>query len=205
MPFVPLPNGLLVECIHLLYGVPCECTFTLIKRPLVVEPTPQSAQLAVFQYWTQDILPLLSTDLLFSSMRMTDISVVGGQSLTVQLPTPIPGGVGGGSLTANVAVRVNLRVQTPPGGAKGCYFLPGIPKEVVDGNRPGAAWLASLDDVDGNLIDRAEQQSWRWVVASKWDNGQLRPLAVPWRVDFVKPESPWVGQRRRRLHNIVIP
>jgi hypothetical protein len=202
---VPLPNGCQVELVHLLFEVPCEVTFTFVKHPVVFEPTLEGIGLAVYGWWVNDILPLLGTDLYFVRYRATDVSSAGGASVEVDLPDPPRGGIGGGCLTANVAVRVNYKVAAPPGRRIGCCFLPGIPREIVFGNYITQAWADAVNDVFSNLIDAAEHESWRWVVWSKFLNGALRSTAVGYRVDFPRIDGLTVGQRRRRLHNELPP
>src|SRR5437868_10786956 len=92
MPFLPLPDGVQVEVLHTLFGNPVECTFTFVRHPLVITPTPLTAQLGVFLWWREHILPLLSRDLQWNGLAVTDISVVGGARLVVPFATPILGG-----------------------------------------------------------------------------------------------------------------
>ena len=205
MPFYPLFQGVMVECIHRLFELPCECTFTFIPSPGHPGPSMEGAQTAVLQYWLIDILPLLSHELLFTEVKTTDVSVVGGVSIGAVFPVPFSGGIISGSCPANVSVRVNCRVENPPGGARGRFFLPGIPTNQVANNTLAPGWRSSLNDVAFNLIDRAALQGWRWVVPARSKVGRVPPPErVGLRIDGAKAESLWVSQRRRRLHNIVI-
>lgn len=207
MPFYVMPHGIQVEVVHTLFESVCECVFTFLPRPFVGEPTLESASLAVYQYWTQSVLPRLSHQLSFYKVRAVDISDFNGQSAEVVLPEPILGGMITPSCTASVAVRVNLRVVNPPGGAKGCFFLPGIPTNQVAGNTLAPSWVADMNDHVSDLIDLAEANNWRWVVPHKVVlPGRGSPtIREGWRVDFVAIESAWVGQRRHRLRNQLNP
>lgn len=201
MPFLPLPNGLQVEVLHELFGAPVECTFTFITHTSSTPSTVLSAQLAVFLYWRDHVLPLLSRDLLWTGLAVTDLSVEGGERLVVPFTEPILGGYTASALPANVAARVNYIVAYPPGGRRGCMFLPGVPSDQADASRLSDVWRALVTEATSYLIDGAELQGWRWVVASKFLHGALRPVAVPLRVDITTLDSLWTAQRRKRLHN----
>lgn len=201
MPFVPLPNGLQIELLHTLFERPVECTFTFVERPFGGPAIVENAATAAFFYWITHILPYLSRDLQLVGVAATDVSVSGGERLLIPLATPIAGGFTAGALPANVTVRVNYQVAYPPGGRRGCMFLPGIPSDQVTNNRIDLSWRAAITEQASYLIDLAELNGWRWVVASKWLAGSLRAVAVPMRVDITSVDSLYVGQRRGRLHN----
>jgi hypothetical protein len=196
------PDGLAVEVIHLLFGQPCECRFWFIPRPLPFTPTVESASLAVLQFWLIDILPLLSWELYFTAVQVRTSGRGRPVALRVDFPVPYRGGIITGSESANVTVRVGMQVANPPGDWRSCFFLPGVPKNQVDGNTLSTSWLANLNDVASNLIDRAGTQGWRWVVASRQLDNEPRPVPVGLRVDFVQVLSPWTSQRRKRLLNL---
>jgi hypothetical protein len=203
MPFVPLPDGLQIEVLHTLFEQPLECTFTFAKRPFVGTPTLEGAAAAVFFWWRDRMLPLLSRDLQWIGLAGTDISTAGGERVVIPFESPLSGGYTAGALSANVSVRVNYIVAHPPGRRRGCMFLPGIPSDQVSVNRLDLGWRAAVSVGASYLIDAAALENWRWVVSSKWSGGVLRSSAVPYRVDITYVDSLFVAQRRMRLRNQV--
>jgi hypothetical protein len=184
-----------------LFSRPCECVFSFELHPITEPPTLESAALAAFQYWSLDIMPLLSGDLYFKAVVTSFRQTTPPTVFRVDLDPPIRGGYAGPSLPANVAVRLGVEVAYPPGHWRSCIFLPGVPSPIVDGNTLQQAWRASLDDVASNLIDRASHSGWRWVVAAQQLDGAPAPADLRYRVTRVHTLTPWVSQRRRRLRN----
>jgi len=205
MPFLPLADGAQVELVHLLDGSICETTFTFTKRPTGGTPTLADLGVAVSAWWRTFVLPNLSVSLTYLRYVVTDISTAGGTSIVVNQAPGITGGAGGGSQAANVSARMNYIVALPPGGRKGCSFIPGIPISATVGNRMPSWWRVLMNDRYSNLIDIATLHNWLWVVESKFHNNALRPTGEPYRVDITEISSPVLSQRRSRLHNTPIP
>lgn len=203
MPDISPPDGLSVEVLFSLFGQPSECRHWFIPRPHFGEPTLESAATAVAQYWAEDMMPLLSDQLTFVGVIVKAPTLSPPQQLRIDFPTPFQGGIATPALCANVAVRVGLQVVNPPGDWRSCFFLPGVPSNQVAGNTLANDWVASVNDVASNLIDRAETNNWRWVVATRFVDRVQLEVAIPYRVDFVQLLTPWVSQRRKRLFNQV--
>lgn len=205
MPFLALPNGAVVELVHTLGGSVCETTFTFVKRPFVGVPTLTELGTTTDVWWRTYVLPYLSVSLTYVRYVVTDVSAPAGSSVTALAPLGTTGGQGGGPQPANVSARMNYTVEIPPGGKKGCSFVPGIPIGATTGNHLHDDWRIALNDAYSNLIDLANLHNWQWVVASKWSAGALRAAAIPYRVDITEITSSLVSQRRSRLHNEPLP
>jgi len=205
MPFLAMPEAVQVELRCRLFDVPCETTVTFVKHQVTISPTLLTASLAASLWWGGQMMPLLSSELLWVGVTATDISIAAGASVKTDLPTAIPGGIVVRSLPANVAVRVNYQVARPSQGLLGCMFLPGVPANQVAGNTIMSSWKDAIFEAANSLIDSAVLQGWRWVVESKFEAGQLRPEGVPFEINTASVTGAFVGQRRRRLHNEVFP
>lgn len=201
MPDIAPPDGLSVEVLFSLFDQPCECRHWFIPRPHFGEPTLESAATAVAQYWAEDLMPLLSVDLHFTGLLVKAPTLSPPQQLRIDFPTPFVGGMVTPALCANVAARIGLQVVNPPGDFRSCFFIPGVPSNQVDGNTFSAEWIQSVNDVAPSLIDRAEFENWRWVVATRFVDRQVLSVAIPYRIDIVQLLNPWVSQRRKRLFN----
>lgn len=205
MPFLAMAGSVQVELRHRLFDTPCEVTVTLLQRLPGPLPTLASAQLATVLWWGSQMLPLLSSELVWVGVTTTSLETAGGPSVAVDFPTPPHGGIVTRSLTANVAARLNYLVANPPGGLRGCMFLPGVPGNQVSGNTINPAWKELIFDAATVFIDDVVLQGWYWVVESKFLNGSLRAAGVPMRVVTAAITSNTVAQRRFRLHNEVFP
>jgi hypothetical protein len=200
-----MPGGVLVELAHTLGGAYCETTVTLLKHQVVTVPTLESAQLAVFLWWRDDMLPLLSRELVWFGMQVKSLETEDGPLIWVPFDEPFNGGRITGAPPVSVSARLNLQVSAPPGGLKGCMFLPGIPQDQVNQNTLSNQWRADVFEGANRLIDAAPIQGWRWVVSSRQHNRVDRPSRVSWRVVTASITSPYVAQRRKRSHNQVLP
>lgn len=205
MPFVPFAQGVQVELRHRLFGTPCETTVTLEEHAGTVGPTLASAQLAAFLWWRDQMLPLLSWELLWIGMTTRSLASASGPAVALDFATPIPGGIVVRSLPANVAVRLNYEVANPPGGYRGCMFLPGVPANQVTGNLINQGWKDAVFEAAVVFIDDVTLQGWRWVVASKFHDGAPRAAVEPMRVVTPIITAATTGQRRSRLHNEELP
>lgn len=201
MPFVPLPDGAQVELVHVLDGSVCEVVFVFQKRALG-PPIPLPALGALISnWWRTQVLPNLSVHMSYLRYRVTDISFFGAIPLQVDIIPPQPGSTGGGPQPASVAVRIGYIVEVPPGGLRGCTFVPGIPILHTTGNRYHQELRELLFEAFVALIDLAAFNGWKWVVWSKWHQGVLRTVAEGYGVSLIVFRSPYVSQRRSRLHN----
>lgn len=201
MAFVPFPNGYACEVVGELLGKVCENTFWFEYLPELGDaPTLLFVAEHMRDWYVSEFLPALSTSYVLLRSVCTLPSGRTPPSVTVPI-SGAAGGIGGAPHPANVTYRINLQVQSPPGRRRGCLFVPGIPTAVTVGNVVDAGWRLDWRDPLGHLQDLARSWHLQWVVASKYLNGAPRPTVEPWRIDFIRTDRVYVGQRRSRLHN----
>lgn len=200
--FVPFPDGAQVEILFDLFGETVENRLWFLNRT----PPNDSINLlalanGVAGWYTANVLPLLSEDLLLTAVIATSWDFPAGavQSASV---TPTVGGISSPSYSANVSVRVVFRLDI---GVRfvNSNFIPGIPQDRVSGNLIDPSYAEDIRLAYAELIDLAPVfgpfPAWRWVGTSSWLDNNLRSEQEWGRVDFPYVRSPWVSPRRKRL------
>jgi hypothetical protein len=205
MPFAPVAGGVQVELVHQLDGSICETGPIFLDRGPVGPADPLVLGAAVNEWWITRVLPHLSVSLSYIRYVIRPLDSASSPRTTVPLIPPLTGGEGGVPQPANVSVRVNYKVQPGQFKSMGCGFLPGIPQSAVTGNRIHADWKAIIEAAYNDLIGVAGALDWEWIVVGKWDHGHFGPGVA--RTEIIRAEisSPWVAQRRSRLHNVPLP
>lgn len=201
-PFVPFPDGAQAEALYVFDGQPISNRFWFLNR----QPPTTLAQIENLSVglagWAVDhVLPVLGNDVEFvgARARSWDVSPPSHEILTTMSEF---GGASFRSLSANVAVRIELKGSTAQTFKNNSSFVGGIPIDVVTENTVDAGFLDALFEAYVFLIDAAALfgpfPAWTWVVASSWFGGNLRSNLAIARMDFVLIKSNISTQRRRR-------
>jgi len=204
-PFVPLTNGAQVELVFVLAGqvVSNRLWFWTDGDP------PASAELlgladGVYSWYTDNILPSLSNELLLQTVVAKDWSTSTTPFEVTTLP-PITGGAIESCYSANVALSVGFRWPVQFARLKkNKNYVTGIPLSAIDLNTPTDAIRDVLFEGYAALVDAARffvpGFYWFWVVTSAWEDNTLRSEQL-----FKKCLGPvarleiHTGQRRKRL------
>lgn len=205
MPFLPVIDGVQVELVHLLDGSTCETAPTFLDRSPGGGGDPLALGALVDEWWTSSVLPHLSVSLNYVRYLVRQLVTPTGPVTRVDKVPTLTGGIGGGPQPANVSVRLNLKTDPQLFGFTGAAFVPGIPQAVVNGNKVDLSWRATILAAYNDLLDQTTAAGWEWIVVNKFRRGHLLPAAGRIRVIRVDPSSPYVSQRRSRLHNEPLP
>lgn len=205
MPFLPVADGVQVELVHLLDGSTCETAPVFLDRTPGGGGDALALGAAVDEWWVTRVLPHLSVSLSYTRYLVRSLASASGPVTRVDKVPPLTGGIGGGPQPANVALRLNYKVDPQLFGFTGCGFVPGVPQAVVAGNTVDLTWRATLLDAYNDLIGLVAALGWQWIVVHKFRRGHLLPAAGRMRIIRVDPSGPWVSQRRSRLHNDPLP
>lgn len=205
MPFLPVADGIQVELVHVLDGSTCETAPTFLDRTPGGGGSGLELGSAVDEWWTSRVLPYLSVSLTYTRYLVRSLATASGPVTRVDKAPPPTGGIGGGPQPANVSVRLNYKVDPELFGFTGCGFIPGVPQAATTGNKVDLVWRATLLDAFNDLIGVAQSVGWEWIVVNKFRRGHLLPAAGRMRIIRVDPSSPYVSQRRSRLHNEPLP
>jgi len=204
-PFVPLADGAQVEVIMRQGGLIVENRLWFIDRqPPITQQHIDDLASGVAAWHTTQILPNLAVELRHVRVLASDWTA-DPPPFVKSVSTQIDGGNNSGIHSANVAIRVRFKgssTQTFPSNAN---FVPGIPKDAVDGNKYTVAMQTILFNAYVNLIDLAPLfgpfPAWRWVITSRITGNSYRSTQDFARTDFIQLPSPYVSPRRKRLHH----
>jgi hypothetical protein len=203
-PFVPAPGLVQARLFNRQELINVENRLWFLKEDLTITQSDlDSLAVGVASWYSEEILPNLSQNVAFLGALTEKFDDHIGDLFGETFSRDV-GGVTEAPHSANVAVRVNFRWPVTARQRKNCHFVPGIPLNALNGNQVDITWAESLWEGYVDLIDRARlfepTFSWRWVLASAFDNGSIRaeqhiqPCIGPvhWR-QFA------VAQRRKRL------
>lgn len=202
-PFVPLANGAQVEFIGSLFGEVVETRLWFVARFDPIDLTMiQELASGASNWYTGQILPLLSVDLQHLSVRATDWTA-DPSPFIYSVNDFAPGGVDEGAYSANVSIRVAFNGDSSQTFRDNSNFIPAIPLSAVNGNYYTNEIKDALFDAYVSLIDLAGTwnagNNWRWVITSRRLNYIYRDTQLYARADHPLFPSPVISPRRRRL------
>jgi hypothetical protein len=202
-PFVPLADGAQVEIRFTLDGLVVEDRLFFITR----QPPMTGTQLfdlagGVYTWHTEQVMPLLASELTLIGVRVTDWQVPAGFSVDFGT-VGVSGGNTSGTHSANVSYRIRFRPTSNGYPRINSNFVPGIPKDAVNTNEIAPDFQTALRNAYINLIDLAAGfgpfPAWKWVVTSQIEAGSPRTEQLAFRLDFIQTPSIYISPRRRRI------
>lgn len=202
-PFVPLADGVQVEIVGILFGETVENRFWVKTRFTPLDSSElQPLADGVSGWYIDRILPLLSDDLQHVLVRTTDWTAFPSPFVT-QNVTGGYGGTSGGSLSANVSVRVAFKGTSDQDFPNNSHFLPAIPRSAVVGNYYTPTFRTAVRNAYIDLTDLIRgllpTNNLQWVITSRVKDKAYRTEQVWSRTDHILFPSPVVSPRRRRL------
>lgn len=202
-PFVPFADGVQAYLHFSYYGLPISNRLWFLNRFETPTPTTIDEAAVGLADWATDwLVPFLGSDLEFLGTSVADWSASPPPYTSVE-PRSQFGGASTESHSANVSYRVLLKGSSAQTFKNNSQFVPGVPLGEVVGNTVSSVFRDAVFEAYVALIDAAGGWSagnlWRWVVASSWLDGILRPELAFARTDFILVTDLYVTQRRRRL------
>lgn len=208
-PFIPLANGAQVEFVSNLLGEVVENRLWFISRFDPIDAgLIQALAVGASAWYRSQVYPLLSSSIALSYVKATDWTD-DPPPFTYTDFTGAFGGVVDNPLSANVSVRVAFKGDNTQNFPNNSNFVPGIPKNAVNGNYYTEDIKDGLFEAYVALIDLAGTwtagNDWRWVITSRRVGNDWRTEQKSARTDFIRFPSPVISPRRRRLPRPVTP
>jgi len=204
-PFVPVADGVQAELGFRLDGKVVSNRLWFIKdNPPIVMSDLDGLVAGLISWHTTNILPSLSSDIIFRGARATRWNSVPGDISSITLVT-IAGGTAIQSHSANVAVVVPFRWPLALGREKkNKNYIAGVPLSEVNLNTVSDSFTDVLFEAYAALVDECRLFSplfnWRWMVASAFDAGVARSTQLIGECTGPSFTRPYLlGQRRKRL------
>lgn len=199
--FVPLDQGIQVECVYALDN-------RILTNRLwfrVVAGDPTTADLTAVGEGVRDwaignVVPLLSSDCTFLATRAYDATVAyPGPQVLSSLHTP--GGTAVESHSANVAIKMSFKTFNPPAKFLNWNFVGGIPLSAVNLNRVDPSYADALFEAYVVLLDWFSLFEYRWEATTAVEGNVPLATRKHYRIDSIRQLSGYVSQRRNRLNN----
>lgn len=202
-PFVPLADGAQVELIGRLFGETVENRLWVKTRFTPLDSAElQPLADAVSGWYIAQVLPHLSSDLEFEGVAVSDWTADPPPSQAQNTAGGF-GGVSGGSMSANVAVRVAFSGTSSQDFRNNSHFIPAIPRSAVVGNYYTSTFRNAMFNAYANLTDLIRnigtEHNLQWVITSRIKDNSYRATQAWSRTDFILFPSPVVSPRRKRL------
>lgn len=200
MPFVPVPNTVMVEAVYEWAGQTVENT--MYFEATVGAPTEGSISDLLDNVRTvieTELLPLLSTGIQLVRMVGTLLTAIDALSVTLSVNPPAAGGVPDEAMPNNVSYVVSFLTSQRGRSFRGRNYVPGLPQTAVTGNdiTPGArtALLSFYETLAAAVV----ADEWLMVVVSRFSLGQARTTGVTSPIIAFTTYDTVVDSQRRRL------
>lgn len=198
---MPLEHGVQVECVFRLDGrvVSNRLWFVVVAgEPTMTDLGNIGGGVA---FWcATNLVPLLSHDITFLGTRAYDATVAypGPQVLTSSF---VSGSASAGSLSANVAIKMEFQTESPPAEWLNWNFVAGAPVSAVTLNRVSPGYAADLKGAYDVLLDVFSLFVYRWEATRAVVGNVALATRDHFRIDHIKQRTGYVSQRRTRLSN----
>lgn len=201
---VPWPNGVQLEFVYSMGTIVFENRlWMLVRDPPNTQARLDALVASAAAYWIANMLPLQGSDVTLQLVRATTWDNPLSPLSSFVLPV-LPGGFSGQTHSANVAIRVSFDGPSDIAIYRNGNFFGGIPADAVAGNIVDPFYADDLFEAYAAIIDAAGvwglDHGWRWSVASLVSSGALRSEIFARRVVLVRVVTPYVTQRRKRIH-----
>jgi hypothetical protein len=207
MPFVPVPNAVLVESRMLLDSQHIENTLWF-RREAGVLPANMSTLIdAVSDWWTAHMAPLTPNVVLLTEFVATDMTVADSFQVSLAPLGGIPGSVASPALPNNVSLAVSFRTGLRGRSFRGRNYVSALWEAGVDGNTVGPTIVAAFQAAYEELITDTgiAGTGYVWGVASRFSGVTVDHHPIPRSTGLFTPISgvvvvdPTVDSMRRRL------
>lgn len=168
MPFVPVPNVVMVE-IRMLWALQkIENTlyFDFGAEPVAGDMLALGS--ALLSWWGDNLAPLISTTVSLSEIVITSLVSETAPQTTTTPTTPLVGLNTSPSLPNNVSLAISFRTTTRGRSFRGRNFFPGLTEGQVVGNEVESSVVADLILAYDVLKEPTISSLAEWVVVSRF-------------------------------------
>lgn len=207
MPFVPVPNTVMVEIRYLLDLQHIENTL-YFESATAPDPTSIAALLdAVFDWWDANLQPLIPVAVELSELVGTDLTSATGPQVSISPAGPPLGAVNDPSLPNNVSLAISFRTALRGRSFRGRNYHPALWETGVIKNTVQDTIVAAIQAAYSALITDAgvAAAGFTWVVVSRFSgvDGDGKPIprvtGVTTPVISALVVDPTIDSMRRRL------
>jgi len=199
MANLPVPNTMQVDVLFRLYNQIVENVYH-VEAPDGVDAVALDDCKNMMAGWvTGNLMPLMSSDLVFTGLVVTNLSIEGGSQVTFEQVGGLPGSIGSAAEPGNVSYCISSRTDRIGRSYRGRKYIAGIPANKRTGNTIDATWAGQLVAEFNGLIDFLQTLNLFLVVVSRTLDNVERLVPVTTRVLNHTTTDLFIDSQRRRL------
>jgi hypothetical protein len=208
MPFVPVPDAVLVDIVYEMDNQVVENTMWFTNSSPIDESAIHALLLAVRNIIEADLMPLLSSTISLVKLIGTLMEVADGLSLVFNTALPISGEASSEQLPSDVSYVITFNTAGRGRASRGRNYMMGIPQDSVLVNTVSSDFRTGLLDFFTTLKAATSEIGWTHVVAHRFSGHTIvdgRKVPTPLTVGVTKPVTSYstfdatVDSQRRRL------
>lgn len=199
MAFIPVPNVCQAEIRLLWDGQRCENTLYFDYGAPTTPGDRQALAAGLFDWWNDNIKPLTATTAALSEVYVTDLTSQSSGTWSEAAAPPIPGTHTGESLPNNVTICISFRTAFRGRSSRGRNYFIGLTEDVVAQNTIAPLTAGAITSAYNQLFNLAGDLGCSWVVVSRYQNNNPRPVGLAQTVTSVLIVDGTVDSQRRRL------
>jgi len=200
MPFIPVENVALAEIRCLIDQQHVENTLYFLLSAGWDEGTLTELGVALIEWWTDHIKPLVSSNLVLKEVVCTDLTSDTAPSMT---STPVLATTGDDSaemLPLNCSLSVSFRTAGRGRSSRGRNYVVGLTGDAVDSNEANATFVDGITAAYQALsFGGSFDLDATWVVVSRFHDNAPRTAGVATPVSAVVVVDNVIDSQRRRL------
>lgn len=199
MAYIPGVNTVKIAWNYVLGLDPVAITMHALTPGAVTIPQ-QSAIANLAQVWcTADLMTHVSSQMVFNSVVVTDLTTVNSPVITQNVSPPVAGTVAVNSLPASVALVVTLQTQLRGRNYRGRAYVPGIPTtDQFDQSNFVGTYVSQIQNQFSALLTQMTAGGYTMCVFSRFLNKLPRVVGVSTPIATVRGNAR-IGSQRRRI------
>lgn len=201
VPFIPVPNTLMVEFRFNFNGVMAENVMYFQKVDLTTIETADAEQLlsSLVANWEDNGAPLTIPDCVLNEVYATDLTTQ--TSPTYAYASGNAGTASGVTLPGNVTATTTFRTAGRGKSSRGRNYWVGIPSGAVDGDTLNGTWQSNVIAYYLAIKELCLvlDPQWQHVIVSKRFEGEWREVGYTQKVTSYAHADDVVDSQRRRL------
>lgn len=200
MPFQPVTNGFKTAIEGRQNGEPAVITQGWLTNGLITPLEVQLLATGVADWFTGNLLPLLSPDYVYEQTVATGLRTESDLTFTSDTASGTAGGAIVASDPNNVTLAVSFRSGVTGRSFRGRNYVPGLPGSAISNNRVSATLANNIAGAYEILMGTdAVATGFTWGVISRRTNNAPRVAGIVTPITQVVIVDTVVDSQRRRL------
>lgn len=199
MPFVPVPNTLMVELRYLWDNQQVENTLYGRKGTAVVLGDAIALADDIFTWWDTNMKPLQASTIALREIYVTDLTSANSFSHAHVRSPIVPGTRAGPALPNSVALCIKFNTAQRGRSFRGRNYVMGAVEGDVTNNNYEPAYVTDVQDAYLLLDSVFDGNGLVWSVVSRYENGQPRVTGLATEITTIGVTDGIVDSQRRRL------